>query len=115
MKKHPLQNRTNVQIKGGGGQRAFEQCSKKLHFSLAMASLIKLSKSPLYSPLPSEGTKVWRGDTGGGGEEVGFFIEVLTKDLHKDGDDGLEGNQWLSGNQLTLFHLVSTTSSTTAH
>ena len=37
-----------------------------------------------------------------------FFIEVLTKDLHKDGDDGLEGNQWLSGNQLTLFHLVST-------
>ena len=76
---------------------------------------IKLSKSPLYSPLPSEGTKVWRGDTGGGGEEVGFFIEVLTKDLHKDGDDGLEGNQWLSGNQLTLFHLVSTTTSTTAH
>ena len=40
MKKHPLQNRTNVQIKGGGGQRPFEQCSKKLHFSLAMASLI---------------------------------------------------------------------------
>ena len=38
-KKHPLQNRTNVQIKGGGGQRPFEQCSKKLHFSLAMASL----------------------------------------------------------------------------
>jgi len=31
-KKHPLQNRTNVQIKGGGGQRPFEQCSKKLHF-----------------------------------------------------------------------------------
>ena len=42
MKKHPLQNRTNVQIKGGGGQRPFEQCSKKLHFSLAMASLIPL-------------------------------------------------------------------------
>ena len=39
IKKHPLQNRTNVQIKGGGGQRPFEQCSKKLHFSLAMASL----------------------------------------------------------------------------
>ena len=39
-KKHPLQNRTNVQIKGGGGgQRPFEQCSKKLHFSLGMASL----------------------------------------------------------------------------
>ena len=33
------QNRTNVQIKGGGGQRAFEQCSKKLHFSCRMASL----------------------------------------------------------------------------
>ena len=34
-KKHPLQNRTNVQTKGGGegGQRPFEQCSKKLHFS----------------------------------------------------------------------------------
>ena len=38
-KKHPLQNRTNVQIKGGGGQRPFEQCSKKLHFSERMASL----------------------------------------------------------------------------
>ena len=38
-KKHPLQNRTNVQIKGGGGQRPFEQCSKKHHFSPVMASL----------------------------------------------------------------------------
>ena len=38
-KKHPLQNRTNVQIKGGGGQRPFEQCSKKLHFFEKMASL----------------------------------------------------------------------------
>ena len=41
-KKHPLQNRTNVQIKGGGGQRPFEQCSKKLHFFETMASLMKL-------------------------------------------------------------------------
>ena len=41
-KKHPLQNRTNVQIKGGGGQRPFEQCSKKLHFFETMASLISL-------------------------------------------------------------------------
>jgi len=43
-KKHPLQNRTNVQIKGGGGgggQRPFEQCSKKHHFSPAMASLMR--------------------------------------------------------------------------
>ena len=39
-KKHPLQNRTNVQIKGGGGQRPFEQCSKKLHFFEMRASLI---------------------------------------------------------------------------
>ena len=38
-KKHPLQNRTNVQIKGGGGQRPFEQCSKKLHFFEMRASL----------------------------------------------------------------------------
>ena len=38
--KHPLQNRTNVQINGGGGQRPFEQCSKKLHFFERMASLI---------------------------------------------------------------------------
>ena len=30
-KKHPLQNRTNVQTKGGGGQRPFEQCSLFLH------------------------------------------------------------------------------------
>ena len=37
-KKHSLQNRTNVQIKGGG-QRPFEQCSKKLHFFERMASL----------------------------------------------------------------------------
>ena len=43
-KKHPLQNRTNVQIKGGGGQRPFEQCSKKHHFSPAMASLIQGKK-----------------------------------------------------------------------
>ena len=40
LKKHPLQNRTNVQIKGGGGQRPFEQCSKKLHFFERKASLI---------------------------------------------------------------------------
>ena len=33
-KKHPLQNRTNVQIEGGGSQKPFEQCSKKLHFFL---------------------------------------------------------------------------------
>ena len=39
MFKHPLQNRTNVQIKGGGGQRPFEQCSKKLHFFETGASL----------------------------------------------------------------------------
>ena len=40
VKKHPLQNRTNVQIKGGGGQSPFEQSSKKLHFSERRASLI---------------------------------------------------------------------------
>ena len=40
-KKYPLQNRTNVQIKGGG-QRPFEQCSKKLHFSYGSASLKSL-------------------------------------------------------------------------
>ena len=44
-KKHPLQNRTNVQIKGGGGQRPFEQCSKKLHFFERMASLIHIITS----------------------------------------------------------------------
>ena len=35
-KKYPPQNRTNVQIKGGGGQRPFEQ---KLHFFERGASL----------------------------------------------------------------------------
>ena len=35
----PLRNLLNVQTKGGGGQRPFEQCSKKLHFSLMSASL----------------------------------------------------------------------------
>ena len=44
-KKHPLQNRTNVQIKGGGGQRPFEQCSKKLHFFERGASLKHLLNS----------------------------------------------------------------------
>ena len=51
-KKHPLQNRTNVQIKGGGGQRPFEQCSKKHHFSPVMASLngqTNLMKSDHYA------------------------------------------------------------------
>ena len=43
-KKHPLQNRTNVQIKGGGGQRPFEQCSKKLHFFESKASLTKVMR-----------------------------------------------------------------------
>ena len=40
-KKYPPQNRTNDQIKGGGrgGQRPFEQCSKKLHFFERGASL----------------------------------------------------------------------------
>ena len=44
-KKHPLQNRTNVQIKGGGGQRPFEQCSKKLHFFERMASLTCITEN----------------------------------------------------------------------
>ena len=43
-KKYTPQNRTNVQIKGGGGQRPFEQCSKKLHFFEMGASLIQLIK-----------------------------------------------------------------------
>ena len=43
-KKHPLQNRTNVQIKGGG-QRPFEHCSKKLHFFERVASLSDNLKS----------------------------------------------------------------------
>ena len=52
MKKHPLQNRTNVQIKGGGGQRPFEQCSKKLHFFERVASLtaLALSVRRLFGP-----------------------------------------------------------------
>ena len=65
-KKHPLQNRTNVQIKGGGGQRPFEQCSKKLHFfemgpslsdppSFATYSFLReaLSKGPFDLQNPS--------------------------------------------------------------
>ena len=42
-KKHPLQNRTNVQIKGGGvgGVKGLlNNVKKKLHFSYMMASLI---------------------------------------------------------------------------
>ena len=48
-KKHPLQNRTNVQIKGGGGQRPFEQCSKKLHFFERGASLICVYITYIYN------------------------------------------------------------------
>ena len=40
-KKHPLQNRTNVQIKGGGVKGLLNNVKKKLHFSLMTASLIK--------------------------------------------------------------------------
>ena len=41
-KKRFLKNSSHdVQIKGGGGQRPFEQCSKKLHFSYTMASLTR--------------------------------------------------------------------------
>ena len=38
-KKHPLQNRTNVQIKGGGVKGLLNNVKKKLHFSYRMASL----------------------------------------------------------------------------
>ena len=73
-KKHPLQNRTNVQIKGGGGHRPFEQCSKKLHFFESKASLIVDARSlsqihhlkrqtwdTLYTSqgLPSEQERKW--------------------------------------------------------
>ena len=34
----------DVQTKGGGGQRPFEQCSKKLHFSYGTASLSPMCK-----------------------------------------------------------------------
>ena len=61
MKKHPLQNRTNVQIKGGGGQRPFEQFSKKLHFSYRGASLIKLSRKLEMSRLRLTNTHTWEG------------------------------------------------------
>ena len=53
-KKYPPQNRTNVQIKGGGGQRPFEQCSKKLHFFEMRASLTNLNEkrpSSVFSTL----------------------------------------------------------------
>ena len=55
LKKHPLQNRTNVEIKGGGGQRPFEQCSKKLHFSYRMASLMhNLNDKKFFSTMNQE-------------------------------------------------------------
>ena len=38
----------NVQTKGGGGQRPYEQCSKKLHFSLMTASLRGIVKKNGY-------------------------------------------------------------------
>ena len=38
-KKYPPQNRTNVQIKGGGGKGLLNNVKKKLHFSYRMASL----------------------------------------------------------------------------
>ena len=51
-KKSPPQNRTNVQIKGGGGQRPFEKCSKKLHFFEMKASLTSVVFFSMLS-LPS--------------------------------------------------------------
>ena len=56
-KKYPPQNRTNVQIKGWGGQRPFEQCSKKLHFFERKASLI-LSLGSVHNHEPSSAPKV---------------------------------------------------------
>ena len=54
--KHPLQNRTNVLIKGGGGQRPFEQCSKKtslfLHdgfpYQVTLAAFTILAMFPIF-------------------------------------------------------------------
>ena len=45
--------------KGGEGQRPFEQCSKKLHFSLAMASLTLMATYTTSSSLS------WRNDKTG--------------------------------------------------
>ena len=56
-KKYPPQNRTNVQIKGGGGQRPFEQCSKKLHFFERKASLSP--KNTLFQSFPQVDTFSW--------------------------------------------------------
>ena len=53
-KKYPPQNRTNVQIKGGGGERPFEKCSKKLHFFEMRASL---SEDNVRSSLTTGGSK----------------------------------------------------------
>ena len=63
-KKYPPQNRTNVQIKGGGGQRPFEQCSKKLHFFEMRASLregFKKSKWKFKMAFAMKGGGVSRG------------------------------------------------------
>ena len=47
----------DVQMKGGGGQRPFEQCSKKLHFSYGTASLTHLQtvlSSNCVSPIEKD-------------------------------------------------------------
>ena len=53
-KKHPLQNRTNVQIKGGGGQRPFEQCSKKRPFYVPSLFLHHLVLHPYVKMIQEE-------------------------------------------------------------
>ena len=84
VKKHPPQNRTNVQIKGGGGQRPFEQCSKKLHFFERGASLILESGAysgvmvvgqfGIISAAGNGGTDPWSGSPlGYYGSEVGGY------------------------------------------
>ena len=53
-KKYPPQNRTNVQIKGGGGQRPFEQCSKKFGHCSKICAMFKNSMFELrWRPLKS--------------------------------------------------------------
>ena len=80
-KKYPPQNRTNVQIKGGGGQRPFEQCSKKLHFFEMGASL---SEMPILRPLHlyNEKKTYWgpgsEEEECGGGSVVSCLLQRFT-------------------------------------
>ena len=71
----------------GGGQRPFEQCSKKLHFSLVMASLIVGLRTQKIDPISNN---AW---------ELSFLLQHIIWSKNEKGNNRGKGWKfWGDGN-----------------